>query len=244
MRIIEYAYGAPDMRESTKHTATPEESRSASSSTVEEDRGDITLPLHHHHEAKPTQRLGAHTFDPSVPVSWTTTTTTPIKSVASRVETYQTTPSTTASLDDDDYLDDSSYVLPPTSRYTTDQLNDNDHEVRLAINFLNLQPHLLPPDTQLQKSKAEVILQTFTPKLVLEVMGGAGAVWGFTEAIGLRTSATVWFWRPVTFIAGGLFFIRWYQQLQEFSRLYDLRRARRRSAVEGETAHLLWQDNV
>lgn len=89
------------------------------------------------------------------------------------------------------------------------------------------------------KNKAELLLQTFGPKLVLEVMGGAGAVWGFSEALGLRTSQTVWFWRPITLLAGAYFFNRWYGQLQEFRKLYD-----RRVKEEDEMIALLLQETV
>ena len=47
-------------------------------------------------------------------------------------------------------------------------------------------------------------------KFVLEVLGGAGAIWGSSEALTLRTadnSATLW--RPIAAAVGGLFFLRW-----------------------------------
>ena len=44
------------------------------------------------------------------------------------------------------------------------------------------------------------LLQIFSAKLVLEVCGGGGAIWGFSEAIGLRTTSNVWFWRPVALL--------------------------------------------
>ncbi|CAJ1942178.1 unnamed protein product [Cylindrotheca closterium] len=228
MRILDYQYGAPDMHESKPQPVTPDETSSSSSSARVEDRGETTLPLHHQVQA--TQRMGTETCVPYILV-------TPTKSASSRVEASQNTPITTASLDDESL---ESSVLPSPSPRHTDQLNA-DH-VRFSVNYLNLQ-HLSPTNIQLEKHKIEVVLETFIPKLVLEVMGGAGAVWGFSEAIGLRTSMNAWFWRPVTLFAGSLFFIRWYRQVKEFSRLYDLRH-KRRSTVEGETAHLLWQENV
>eukprot|EP00584_Thalassiosira_punctigera_P003656 CAMPEP_0172536268 /NCGR_PEP_ID=MMETSP1067-20121228/8063_1 /TAXON_ID=265564 ORGANISM="Thalassiosira punctigera, Strain Tpunct2005C2" /NCGR_SAMPLE_ID=MMETSP1067 /ASSEMBLY_ACC=CAM_ASM_000444 /LENGTH=66 /DNA_ID=CAMNT_0013321307 /DNA_START=101 /DNA_END=298 /DNA_ORIENTATION=+ len=53
------------------------------------------------------------------------------------------------------------------------------------------------------------LYQIFTAKLVLEVMGGAGAIWGFSEAVGLRVASTVWFWRPCALVVGAIFFMRW-----------------------------------
>ena len=59
----------------------------------------------------------------------------------------------------------------------------------------------------------------YIAKLNLEVFGGAGAVWGFSEAVGLRTPDTVWFWRPASLIVGGIFLLRWiwqfYHAIQE-----------------------------
>ena len=57
-------------------------------------------------------------------------------------------------------------------------------------------------------------VQLFLPKLVLEVFGAAGAIWGFSEAVGLRTSATNWFWRPAAMMVGGLFWMRWIVQVR------------------------------
>jgi hypothetical protein len=60
------------------------------------------------------------------------------------------------------------------------------------------------------------LLQIFSARLVLEVFGGAGAIWGFSEAIGLRTPETVWFWRPCALIVGVIFFVRWCMQIQDY----------------------------
>lgn len=55
----------------------------------------------------------------------------------------------------------------------------------------------------------------FLPRLVLEVWGGAGAIWGFSEACGLRRPETVWFWRPASLAIGFLFFIRYLLQMRD-----------------------------
>lgn len=65
------------------------------------------------------------------------------------------------------------------------------------------------------------LLTTFLPKLILEVMGGAGAIWGFSEACGLRRPETVYFWRPAALAVGGLFFLRFLKQL--FEEMTELR---------------------
>lgn len=51
-------------------------------------------------------------------------------------------------------------------------------------------------------------------KFILDVIGSAGAVWGFSEVVGLRTEGTVWFWRPVALLVGVVFLIRWMNQVQ------------------------------
>jgi hypothetical protein len=60
------------------------------------------------------------------------------------------------------------------------------------------------------------LLQIFSAKLVLEVFGGAGAIWGFSEAMTFRVPSTVWFWRPTALTFGAIFFIRWIMQIQDY----------------------------
>jgi hypothetical protein len=50
---------------------------------------------------------------------------------------------------------------------------------------------------------------------VLEVFGSGGAIWGFSEAMGLRTSETDGFWRPVALSVGCIFFVRFVRQIKE-----------------------------
>jgi hypothetical protein len=56
----------------------------------------------------------------------------------------------------------------------------------------------------------------FIAKLILEVAGAVGAVWGFSEIIWLRTSETVSFWRPVSLGVGAIFALRWVLYLMSF----------------------------
>ena len=60
------------------------------------------------------------------------------------------------------------------------------------------------------------LLQIFSARLILEVFGGAGAIWGFSEAVGLRVTSTIWFWRPVALTVGVIFFCRWVGQIQDY----------------------------
>eukprot|EP00571_Detonula_confervacea_P013581 CAMPEP_0172311700 /NCGR_PEP_ID=MMETSP1058-20130122/15593_1 /TAXON_ID=83371 /ORGANISM="Detonula confervacea, Strain CCMP 353" /LENGTH=107 /DNA_ID=CAMNT_0013024973 /DNA_START=207 /DNA_END=530 /DNA_ORIENTATION=- len=59
------------------------------------------------------------------------------------------------------------------------------------------------------------LFQIFSAKLVLEVFGGAGAIWGFSEAVGLRVATNIWFWRPCALTVGTIFFARWIMQMQD-----------------------------
>mmetsp|Transcript_37411 Transcript_37411/g.58038 ORF Transcript_37411/g.58038 Transcript_37411/m.58038 type:complete len:306 (-) Transcript_37411:336-1253(-) len=51
-------------------------------------------------------------------------------------------------------------------------------------------------------------------KFVLEVLGAAGAVWGFSEIVKLRTPATVHVWRPIAVAVGLVFAGRWLWQIR------------------------------
>ena len=46
-------------------------------------------------------------------------------------------------------------------------------------------------------------------KLVLEVFGASGAVWGFAEVLTMRNSETIEFWRWVCVAVAIVFFIRY-----------------------------------
>jgi hypothetical protein len=59
------------------------------------------------------------------------------------------------------------------------------------------------------------LLQVFSARLVLEVFGGAGAIWGCSEAMGLRHGGNLWFWRPAALLVGMAFLGRWILQLKE-----------------------------
>jgi hypothetical protein len=86
--------------------------------------------------------------------------------------------------------------------------------------------------------------QIFGAKLVLEVFGGAGAIWGFSEAVGLRVPATIWFWRPCALTFGAIFFVRWLYQARDHVEEEDARLSLANEKViavgdTGEGQHLL-----
>lgn len=71
-------------------------------------------------------------------------------------------------------------------------------------------------DNEMMNKQNKKILDTihiFGTNLVLQVFGGAGAIWGFSEVIGFRTPDTIWFWRPAAQFVGAAFFARWVLQL-------------------------------
>ena len=53
------------------------------------------------------------------------------------------------------------------------------------------------------------ILYLSIVKLILEVFGASGAVWGFAEVLTLRNSETIEFWRWVCVAVAIVFFIRY-----------------------------------
>jgi hypothetical protein len=70
------------------------------------------------------------------------------------------------------------------------------------------------------------LFQIFSAKFVLEVLGGAGAIWGSSEAAALRTADNIWFWRPFALFVGAIFFVRWILQINCF--IEELKREARK----------------
>jgi len=68
----------------------------------------------------------------------------------------------------------------------------------------------------LQISSWSKLFKMFSAKLVLEVFGGGGAIWGFSEVLTLRNAHTVWFWRPCAASFGAIFFCRWVLQMKDY----------------------------
>jgi hypothetical protein len=89
------------------------------------------------------------------------------------------------------------------------------------------------------------LIRVFLPKLILEVLGAAGAMWGFFEVVGARRPSTVWFWRKFALIIGGLYFIRWTLQMIEYHTMLVARRGstvkRVRSLQEEQFTITVWE---
>ena len=58
----------------------------------------------------------------------------------------------------------------------------------------------------------------FIVKLILEVFGAVGAVWGFTEIVRLRVPDTNRIWRPISLAVGAIFLLRWILHMIEMKR--------------------------
>ena len=89
-------------------------------------------------------------------------------------------------------------------------------------NFKNLTSRLIQSVSQLlfmtktNSDKKICLVQIISATFVLEVFGGGGAIWGFSEAIGFRVPSTVWFWRPCALAFGVIFFEWWLLQIQDY----------------------------
>ena len=68
----------------------------------------------------------------------------------------------------------------------------------------------------------QTLLQTarqFSVKFVLQVLGAGGAIWGSSEAIGLRNDANRWFFQWLACLVGFVFLVRWVVQLHRACRM-------------------------
>ncbi len=83
-----------------------------------------------------------------------------------------------------------------------------------------------------QTEKILHLLHIFTADLILQVFGGAGAIWGFSEVLGLRTPDTLWFWRPTAQFIGAVFFARWIVQLDAHIKKENIEFFPKQSKVE------------
>lgn len=102
-------------------------------------------------------------------------------------------------------------------------------------------PNLLVLKT-LNKDQLIRLAQVFSAKLVLEVFGGAGAIWGFSEAVGLRVPHTVWFWRPAALTIGAIFFVRWLLQMEDFALEFQDNTNDTKNEGQDDTEHVSMND--
>ena len=103
----------------------------------------------------------------------------------------------------------SPYFFPKQDSPTMADVDDN-------YNFDGDHRHHHPQRSSPSCTKLECIrlVQEFSAKFVLEVVGGGGAIWGFSEVLGLRTTENRDLWRTIAMCIAFLFFLRWSRQLR------------------------------
>ena len=86
--------------------------------------------------------------------------------------------------------------------------------------------HFLQYNQEYQAIKAEhgrtdtfAFIQFFAERFVLQVLGGCGAIWGCSEAVGLRNDKSNEQWRIAAAISGLLFLVRWLKQILSYCSL-------------------------
>lgn len=105
--------------------------------------------------------------------------------------------------------------------YHDDKMEDEDYVLQVLLKENQRQtptPSITNTNNNSDDNLGKLLrlVQTFVAKLVLEVCGGSGAIWGFSEVVGLRTASNVWFWKPSALAVGAIFFMRWLSQVQEY----------------------------
>ena len=100
---------------------------------------------------------------------------------------------------------------------------------------------------RIARYNCHALLQTYSVKFVLEVLGAAGAIWGASEAIGLRNDENRWFFHWLACVVGFTFLMRWVVQLHRACRLIS--RGERRDmlsqmadGVDGDDDLALYQE--
>jgi len=96
--------------------------------------------------------------------------------------------------------------------------------IRWMMQIKDFMNECMGGSSYLQKSTWSKLLQMFAAKLVLEVFGGGGAIWGFSEVLTLRNAHTVWFWRPCAAAFGAIFFCRWVLQMKDYMAQIEMER--------------------
>lgn len=95
--------------------------------------------------------------------------------------------------------------------------------VLLLTSLANIDPPVFCEEmVGIARYNCQTLLQTarhFSVKFVLEVLGAGGAIWGSSEAIGLRNDENRWFFRWLACLLGFVFLVRWVVQLHRACRM-------------------------
>lgn len=73
-----------------------------------------------------------------------------------------------------------------------------------------------PPHLQHVPLDYTKFVQVFIAKLVLEVCGAAGAIWGSTEILTIRTPENNYIWRPISLATFVIFLVRFFWHTKHF----------------------------
>ncbi|KAL7546631.1 hypothetical protein ACHAWF_009964 [Thalassiosira exigua] len=74
-------------------------------------------------------------------------------------------------------------------------------------------------------------------KLILEVLGAVGAIWGFSEIVMMRNPETNQIWRPISIGIGIIFTVRWILSLADFVKSERVMPDARHLPQQEEAAH-------
>ena len=72
------------------------------------------------------------------------------------------------------------------------------------------------PKEQHRRTHRLSFIQLHATKFVLQVLGGAGAIWGSSEVLTFRNSVTAPEWRVASIGFGCIFLIRWFFQISSY----------------------------
>lgn len=92
--------------------------------------------------------------------------------------------------------------------------------------LLQIKDFITDYDVEAKSDPFVRLFQIFSAKLVLEVFGGGGAIWGFSEVLTLRRPETQEFWRHNAQIAAFIFFVRFSLQINDFLIEHDIDQAK------------------
>jgi len=82
--------------------------------------------------------------------------------------------------------------------------------------FLQHNHDYLPIKSRHRRTHRLAFVQTFGARFVLHVLGGCGAIWGCSEAVGLRHEKNSEQWRVCAALVGIVLFIRWLMQVSSY----------------------------
>lgn len=87
-----------------------------------------------------------------------------------------------------------------------------------VVFFIRLVRGLVIEPSGIEDKSFFALLKTFGARLILEVFGGGGAIWGYSEICKFRNPETVFYWRPCAAVFGLVFFVRFCVQIADFLR--------------------------